>query len=323
MRSVRVPVVDLAGVVAGEAGAAEQAARELAAASEGVGAYFLRNHGVPQPLVERAFAQSARFHRLPLERKLEVAVVDDLVGYVPLGGQTPVHGDSGHPDRNAAFFARQEFSADDPDRSAGRPWVFDNRWPRDLPGFRDTVLEYFDAMAILTRRLLALQSLALGLAPGHFLAHEAFRPPSFNLKLLHYPPPDASLAGQVGVSAHTDYGHCTLLAQDGTPGLQLETPSGWLDVPAPKGDFLVNNSEMFRAWTNGRFKCPVHRVVNRSATERLSIAFFVAGRYDVVLECLPSCHGPGNPPRYPATSWGEHFRGIRRTRLGMESTAGD
>jgi len=38
---------------------------------------FVVNHGVSESLVKRVFAESERFHRLPLERKLEISIIDD------------------------------------------------------------------------------------------------------------------------------------------------------------------------------------------------------------------------------------------------------
>jgi hypothetical protein len=40
--------------------------------------------------------------------------------------------------------------------------VFENRWPADLPGFRETTLEYFALMRDLMTKPLPLQSEALG-----------------------------------------------------------------------------------------------------------------------------------------------------------------
>jgi len=55
-------------------------------------------------------------------------------------------------------------------------------------------------------------------------------------------------------------------------------------------------------WTNDRFKSTLHRVANPlhgNGARRLSIAYFVAPNYDSLVECLPTCRGPGNPAKYP------------------------
>ena len=40
-------------------------------------------------------------------------------------------------------------------------------------------------------------------------------------------------------------------------------------------------------------------VLHDSGTDRYSIAFFYSPNVASVLECLPSCMGPGDPPRWP------------------------
>src|SRR6185436_8444606 len=99
------------------------------------------------------------------------------IGYLPLGGQTQrsyqsLYGESKHPDRSASYFVRAEYSEDHPDRIARKPWVYDNRWPSELPGFKETLLEYFDALTVLSEKILELQSAALGLGPRWIPDHE-------------------------------------------------------------------------------------------------------------------------------------------------------
>lgn len=56
---------------------------------------------------------------------------------------------------------------------------------------------------------------------------------------------------------------------------------------------------MLPPWTNDRFASTPHRVVDRSGRERFSVPFFAIPDFDAVVEGLPSCRGPGNPPNYP------------------------
>ena len=314
--ALEVPVIDLGPFLAREPGALERTARALGAASEGLGFYFVGNHGVSQDLIDRVFEQTERFHRLPLEKKLSVQVTDRIVGYLPQGGQTQrtsAYGKSIHPDTSSSYYIRQEWPKDHADVLAGKPWVFENKWIEGLPGFRETMLEYYGAMSKLVFEMLALQSVALGLDPEFLPNHEAFKPPVYNLRLLHYPPREQTLAGQYGIGPHTDYGYLTILAQERVPGLEILDPGGqWIEAPALEGHFLVNNADLCRMWTNERFRSAPHRVINKTGRERHSIPFFTATRTDVKLECLPTCQGPGNPPRHAPISYGEYIAGINR-----------
>jgi isopenicillin N synthase-like dioxygenase len=315
---LRIPVIDLGPYLVGDAAGRETAAEQLRQASESIGFYFIANHGVPQALIDRVFAEAERFHHLPLERKMAVRAIDDPIGYLPVGGQTQraeLYGvRSKHPDRSASYYIREEFAADHPDRLAKKPWVFDNRWPADLPGFRETLLDYFATLSALMRKILPLQSMALGLGADFLPNHDAFKPMNPTLRLIHYPPRVPENAGQYGIGPHTDFGYTTILAQAQKPGLEILSRSGqWIQAPAYDGYLLVNNSDLLQRWTNDRFRSAPHRVFNLEGDERLSIPFFVSTRWDVKLECLPTCQSADNPPRYAPISRAEYQAELRRT----------
>jgi len=120
--------------------------------------------------------------------------------------------------------------------------------------------------------------------------------------------------GQLRAGAHTDFGTMTILKPDAAPGgLQVRTPAGeWAPVKAPPGALVVNIGDMMARWTNDRWVSTLHRVVNPPpdaalGSERLSIGFFHQPNYDALVECLPSCRGAGEPPRYPAVRAGDHL----------------
>jgi isopenicillin N synthase-like dioxygenase len=313
---IEVPIIDLAPYLRGEPGALERTAATLGEASETLGFYFIGSHGVPQPLIDRVFAETERFHALPLERKLAVKVTDRIVGYLPQGGQTQrtsAYGKSKHPDTSSSYYIRQEWAKDHPDVLAKKPWIFENKWIEGLLGFKETMLEYYGVMSKLVFKLLRLQSAALGMGPDYLPSHNAFRPPVYNLRLLHYPPREQTLEGQFGIGPHTDYGYLTILAQERVPGLEILTrDERWIEAPALEGHFLVNNSDMCRFWTNDRFRSAPHRVINKTGQRRHSIPFFTATRSDVKLECLPTCKGPGNPAKHAPVSYGEYIAEVNK-----------
>ena len=316
-----IPVIDLGRYLAGEKGARERTAEQVGEALETIGFYFIGNHGVAPSLVNRMFAECERFHAQPLEEKMKVKMVSRaLIGYLPLGGQTQrtsVYGTSTHPDRSTSFYMKAEFPPDHPDRLAKKPWVFDNLWPPNLPGFRETLIEYFETMDALGRALLPLQAIALDLPHDYFTNHEAFRPISSTLRLLMYPPRDPALDGQYGIGPHTDYGHMTILAQSKQPGLELLFDGAWIQAPALEGHFLVNHGDMFRHWSNDRVHSTPHRVIVSGRETRYSIPHFFGTRPDVRLACLPTCFDAKNPPRYAPKSFGEFIGEINRRNIDL------
>lgn len=115
----------------------------------------------------------------------------------------------------------------------------------------------------------------------------------------------------------------TLLKTDSNPGLQILRAGAWVDVPPVPGAYIINLGDMLmrcaapccrhacaapacvqraelsllHRWTNDRFKSTMHRVVTTGSCDRYSIAFFVEPNFDAVVECLPTCCGPDNPPK--------------------------
>ena len=62
---------------------------------------------------------------------------------------------------NESFFVKRERGPHD--ALAGRRFAGPNRWPADLPGFRETLLEYCEAVDRLAVSILPALSLSLGL----------------------------------------------------------------------------------------------------------------------------------------------------------------
>ncbi len=304
MTDATIPVLDFGPCFAGAAGALEAAAAQVRAALEDVGFFVMVNHGVPPDLIDRTFHEAQRFHDQSLDRKMALRMNEHNNGYMTMGRYAVWTSDvnaNDKPDLNEAFFCKRERADVDPLRTSGRRFVGPNRWPDDLPGFRDSVLAYTDAMDALSRRVLPVCAVALDLAPNAFAA--AFAESQFSFRLTHYPPVSAE-QNQFGIAPHTDANFLTFLAQTDVPGLQVRTPSGeWLDVPYVPGSYAVNSGDMMYRWTNGRFKSTPHRALPPVGRHRYAIPFFLGPHIDTVIECLPTCQEPGNPARFPAITY--------------------
>ncbi|WP_428487810.1 isopenicillin N synthase family dioxygenase [Rhodopila sp.] len=304
-----IPILDLGPYLAGEKNADRKLADQLRWASETIGFYFIQNHGVDQALIDATFHQAARFHALPMEQKQKLLINRHQIGYLPMGGakmrSSEVNRNTRH-DLNEALFIRRERTSDDPDVIAGKPWRGLNQWPDTLPGFRDTVLSYWNRMERLGQSMLPLYDLALDMPPGFFRAR--FEGAHINLRLSHYPPDLAAEDNQFGIAPHTDSGFITFLPQSAVPGLEILTVAKqWIAVPPAPGTYLVNTGDILHQWTNRRFRSTPHRAVNRSAHDRYAIPYFYDPNTDVMIECLPGCSGPDNPPRYPPRTFADYY----------------
>jgi isopenicillin N synthase-like dioxygenase len=303
-----IPVIDLGPFLAGHPGAFETISKALGEALEDVGFFVIINHGVPQTLIDRTFAEARRFHAQPMDAKLTLRMNEHNNGYMMLGRYAVWTSDvnaNDKPDLNEAFFIKRERGPDDPLVRAGRRFAGPNQWPQSLPGFRETLLAYTDTVDALGRRLLPLFAAHLGLPADAFDA--AFAESQFSFRLTHYPPVTAE-PNQFGIAPHTDANFITFLAQSEVPGLQVRMPGGeWLDVPYVPGSFAVNSGDMMQRWTNHRFKSTPHRALPPVGRPRYAIPYFMGPHLDTEIACLPTCHGPDNPPRYPPITYAAYL----------------
>jgi isopenicillin N synthase-like dioxygenase len=57
-----------------------------------------------------------------------------------------------------------------------------------------------------------------------------------------------------------------------------------------------------------------------AASRRQSLVFFHNPNYDALIDCIPSCQGPGQPAKYPPITSGEHLRRqFVRTQMSVEA----
>jgi isopenicillin N synthase-like dioxygenase len=175
-----------------------------------------------------------------------------------------------------------------------------NLWPPStlVPEtvFREPMERYYDLMFNLS--LTVMDILAAGLPYGpkvfeEFVSNDAVA----SIRLLHYPPQVTAAANQFGAGAHTDFGAITLLLQDEIGGLQVWDYKGkvWVDVTPNRDAYVVNVGDMLQMWTGGKYKSALHRVINRSKTDRYSGPFFFDGNINCVLKPLDGSPVVGEP----------------------------
>lgn len=275
------------------------------------GFFYLVGHGVDPALRLAVFDAAQRFFALSEPEKARWHIERSGIhrGFDPIGWQALEPGQPG--DLKESFYLGVDRGEDDPLVKAGTPNQGPNQWPDEalVPGFKQAVQAYEQALNGLSHRLLSLMAAGLSLAPDHFEAY--LHDPMPVLRLLHYPeqpPSEALLPGQLGCGAHTDWGSVTLLAQDDAGGLQVQAADGsWFDAPPVQGSFVVNLGDMMARWTNDRYRSTPHRVFNPQGRERYSIAYFFDIDYHAQVSALPGCFDAANPPRYPPTTAGQHI----------------
>jgi isopenicillin N synthase-like dioxygenase len=303
-----IPILDVSSYFAGDKDELARLGDALRHALEHVGFYYLRGHGIPSALVDGMFNACERFHAQPTENKLALRINEHNIGYMPMGGSLARSSKvniNTKPSVNEAFFLRRERAPDDPDVIAGRRFRGLNQWPSSLPGFREVALAYMSAMEQLGRKMVRIYAVALDLHPNYFDA--MFEQPNMIQRFTHYPPQPSYEDNQFSIAPHTDSGFMTLLAPSAVPGLSIRLPDGvWFDAPSFPDTFIVNSGDILRRWTNDRFLSTPHRVINDSGRERYAVPFFFDVHPDTLIECLPTCRSPGNPPKYEPITYDEY-----------------
>ncbi len=314
-----VPTVDIGPFLDGDAGARRTTAEQVARTCEQTGFLIIAGHRFPAELLARAQRELFAFFDLPMEKKKR---------WHPTGPSRQ-RGYHGFATRGLAYTLGEHTPPDlretvflgpvDDHRSyyAGMPEAATSYAPNLIPnephGLDATLVALYREYERLARDMMRVFAAALRL-PERFFDGTLERHFSI-MSCHHYPvlekPP---LPGQLRTGAHTDYGAMTILAAtDAEGGLEVRLPDGsWAGVRPRPGEFVVNLGDMMARWTNERWASTLHRVVNpplgMAQSRRLSIGLFVHPNYDQRIECVPTCVAPGEKPRYPAITAGEHIK---------------
>ena len=251
-------------------------------ASERHGFFYITGHGVDPALEVRLERATTRFFALPREAKQRISMAAGgraWRGWFPLGGELT----SGAPDLKEGLYLGEELGPDDPRVRAGWPMHGANLFPPEVPELRAAVLEFIAAQLRVGHLVMQAIALSLELDADFFERRLTHRPlPLF--RIFHYPPGDAS---GWGVGEHSDYGLLTVLKQDDCGGLEVKTPSGWIDAPPLPGTFVCNLGDMLDRMTGGRYRSTPHRVRNTSGRSRYSWPFFFDPAFDAEVVPLP------------------------------------
>lgn len=308
---IQIPVIDFQPFLEnGNTAAQKNVSQEIYWACHEIGFLYLKNHGVPQALIDDLFAQSRWFFSQPLDYKQQLAWLNEFSnrGYVGIERERLDPEKPG--DLKEAFNVGQEI---EPGRvlEAGNAALLANRFPPDNPTFRDTLLTFYEACSEALDRILRAFAIALHLPESFFVNNHNQR--CNTLRLLHYPPvtqvpkPDQIRAGE-----HSDYGSITLLFQDQVGGLEVQTVTGeWLIAPCIPETVVINTGDLMQRWTNHVFCSTKHRVGiptdMRLGQSRYSAAFFCHPNDDTEITCLPTCESDDRPARYAPISAGAYL----------------
>lgn len=217
-------------------------------------------------------------------------------GWFGVGGELT----SGRPDNKEGFYFGQDLTPEDPRVRAGVPLHGPNPQPTGVPGLARAVDAWMSFATDVGQRLLAALAVGLGLSPDWFRMTWCADPVVL-FRIFRYPPGGGAV-GDAGVQPHTDYGLLTVLAHDGTPGLQVGIDHEWVDVPSDAGLLIVNIGDMLERATSGVLRSTLHRVCSQPI-ERFSFPLFLDPGWDVRVQQLPIDLSRFAPPTDGANRW--------------------
>jgi len=322
-QAFRIPLIDLSKYRhAGSLSEKRKTADAIVNGFKEVGFIYLKGHGISPSKVDNVFKKSADFFLLSSSAKDKLAWEDPRAnrGYVKIGRERVTQSE------DVAEIAELRNKAPDMKETMeiGREWdtTWRNHWPResDVPGFKETMLDFFQTCHEL--HTIVMRAIALGLDLNEMFFEDKINEQRHNLRLLSYPPIKTSLLkeGQTRAGAHSDYGTLALLFQDNVGGLEVENPHTKQFQPAKPipGTIVVNTGDLLARWSNDILRSTLHRVVAPSTESantdgmtplRQSIAFFCSPDGGARISCLPNCHWPGYEAKYDPITTEEYIVG--------------
>ncbi len=271
---------------------------ELGAAYREWGFAGIRNHGIPQAQIDRAYDVFQRFFALPdaVKRQYHVPGGGGARGYTPFGIETAQGAQ--HLDLKEFWHVGREIDRAAPQAAVMPP----NLWPVEIAEFKEVAYGLYTSLDTLGSRVLSALALHIGL-PEHYFADKTNVGNSI-LRPIHYPPITTPDIPNVRAGAHEDINLITLLVGASAAGLEVLSRKGeWVPFTADADTIVVNIGDMLQRLTNHVYPSTTHRVVNPPGDEarkpRYSTPFFLHPNPDFLIETLPGCISADNPNRYP------------------------
>jgi len=304
LQRAQAPNLDLAPLFADDAVARNELEGKIRDACLDSGFFYAHNSCVDQPAINNALKASQAFFRIADDHLVKQAVHNRLSS--GMKGWGPMFGEPAYQPGTVAHVESFDLGQQLDNERYHELGIQPNVWP-DIPGFRDAVLAYYEAVTTMGRALSEVFSGILGMRRDFIKGHSGERAPR-TMRLLHYPANKAPADDRnVGISAHTDF-ECFTIIHQTAGGLELTNVNGeWYQAPSDIGSFTILLGDMLERFSNGYLKATGHRVVN-TPWQRFSMVLFFALDGDYEVAPLPQFTGPDTPARYMPVTQDDHIR---------------
>lgn len=306
MARVTIPDVDLAQYRSGDPAQNQAFVNTLGQAYETVGFVAVKNHGIPNQLVDKFYRQVEEFFAMDQSKKdrYEIEELHGQRGYTSFGKEHAKGSDA--PDLKEFWQFGQTVTDNDTLTEEYPP----NVEVEELPDFNDTGVALYKAFEESGRDLLRAIALHLDLPENYF--DDYIHNGNSILRAIHYPPITQEPKSSIRAEQHEDINLITLLVGASAEGLELLTKRNeWIPVMAPPGYIIVNVGDMLQRLTNNKLRSTTHRVVNppkeKWHTHRYSIPFFLHPISEMPLYSLESCIDAEHPKAFEDMTAGEYL----------------
>ena len=294
---MNIPVVDLNSFLKGSTEDKVQFSTSWGQAFEEVGFVAVKNHEIPEDLINRWYATVKSYFSLSEaeKRSYETIGLAGQRGYTSFGKEHAKGSDA--PDLKEFFQYGQII-----EEGMASPEAYPDNVRVAVPeDFNMLFHQAYRAFELSGAALLSAIAIHLQLGENYFDEHIYLG--NSILRAIHYPPILHEPKSAIRAEQHEDINLITLLVGASADGLEILSKEGeWLPVKAGPGEIVVNVGDMLQRLTNDRLKSTTHRVVNPPRemwnSSRFSIPFFLHPRSNMSLACLSSCISPDHPKLY-------------------------
>ncbi|XP_066341691.1 2-oxoglutarate-dependent dioxygenase 11-like [Miscanthus floridulus] len=296
-----IPVVDLGRFI--DSQTSQQEAAVLKSACEDWGFFQVKNHGIPETVLENMRNNLEYFFRLPLDEKNKFAQLPrDLQGY----GQAFV--ESEH--QTLDWCDRLYLVTQPPHDRDMRPW------PTTPVNFRGSIESYSSAVMRVTRSL--VQMIAKNLGVDLDKIRDTYV--SQALRMTYYPACPVAHDKVLGISPHSDISLLTLVWElNKVEGLQIKSQGAWVPIKPHSKALVVNVGDFLEILTNGKYQSIEHRVTVNPHKERMSISAFHLPKFDMSVGPLSEIVG-GELKKYKTLRVDEIAKVVFSSKLDGKKT---
>ncbi|XP_004513386.1 probable 2-oxoglutarate-dependent dioxygenase AOP1 [Cicer arietinum] len=289
----------------------KEMSKKVREAFESHGCFLLLCDQIPNDLRGQIFTDMKSLFDLPEETKKKFSGAKAYRGYTANSHVIP---------------HCQSFGIDD----ALKPDTTENftnlMWRQGNPTFCETLSSLTSKTRDLSTLILKMIIEGFGLPQQYILDVEELNN-SNDTRMTRYQLPKENKDLEIALVPHTDKGTLAVICHNEVQGLQVLPKTGeWVDVIIPPNGYIVLVGDMLKAWSNGRFQAPTHRVVTKGDKERLAFILFTVPKEDMTIK-VPSelVDDENHPLRYRPFKYEDFidFHYSTRTEKGvLEEFAG-